>query len=100
MYKSVIEIKEDIAPSMLDKLAMIADQAFHNRAGRVKNKSNSPYLFSYEGEASQFGCLQLGMLALEKDKAFLACVRAWNWIDEDEPGENEDILAEMCRPIR
>ena len=71
MYKSVIEIKEDIAPSMLDKLAMIADQALIDRAGRVKNKSNSPYLFSYEGEASQFGCLQLGMLALENRKGFL-----------------------------
>ena len=100
MYKSVIEIKEDIAPSMLDKLAMIADHAFNNRAGRVRNVSCTPYLFSLEGGEKDYGCLELGMLALEERKDFLSCVKAWSWIDEEEPSENCDILAEMMTSVR
>ena len=100
MYKSVIEIKEDIAPGTLDKLAMIADQAFHNRAGRVRNVSRTPYCFSFEGSEKDYGCLELGMLALEERKDFLSCVKAWSWIDEEEPSENCDILAEMMTSVR
>ena len=100
MYKSVIEFNKDIPIDKISVLALMADKAFNNRAGKVKNASSIPYLLSYEGEENQFGCLQLGMLALEKEKGFLSCVSAWNWIDEDEPGENEDILAEMLTTIK
>ena len=100
MYKSVIEIRDDIAPGTLDRLAMIADQAFNNRAGRVRNVSCTPYRFSFEGSEKDYGCLELGMLALEERKDFLSCVKAWSWIDEEEPSENCDILAEMRHPIR
>lgn len=91
MYKSVIEIKNDIAPGMLDKLAAIADQAFHNRAGRVRNTSQSPYCFSFEGSEKDYGCLELGMLNLKREKFFLDCLRSWRWIDED-PDECCDLL--------
>lgn len=100
MYKSVIDIRREVASDKLSVLAAMADKAFNNRAGRVRNRSNSPYRLSYEGGESQFGCLQLGMLALEKEEEFLSCVSAWNWIDEEEPTENEDILAEMRTPVR
>ena len=99
MYKSIIDIRREVPKEKLDILVAMANKAFNNRAGQVKNRSNSPYRLSYEGEESQFGCLQLGMLTLEKEKEFLACVSAWNWIDEEEPEENEDILAEMCTPV-
>lgn len=100
MYKSVIDIRREISSDKLSALIAMADTAFNNRAGQVKNKSNLPYRLSYEGEESQFGCLQLGMLALEKEDDFLSYVSAWKWIDEEEPEENEDILAEMCTVVR
>lgn len=56
-------------------------------------------LFAYEGCDGLFGRLQLGMLALEKHRDFLSYVSAWNWIDEEEPMENEDILAEIRTSI-
>ena len=100
MYKSVIEIRKDVNPSMLGSLAEVAESAFQNRAGRVRNTSQSPYCFSFEGSEKDYGCLELGMLALEERKDFLSCVKAWSWIDEEEPSENCDILAEMMTPVR
>ena len=100
MYKSVIDIFPDVPQSTLESLRKTADKAFDNRAGKAKNMSTMPYRMSFEGEERQFGCLQLGMLALEKEKSFLPFVSSWNWIDEDEPDENEDILATMRIPLR
>ena len=100
MYKSVIDFNQEIPIEKLGALAEMADRAFNNRAGHVMNRSKSPYRLSYEGEKKHFACMQLGMLALEKEKSFLSCVSAWNWIDEDEPEENEDILAEIHTEIR
>lgn len=100
MYKSVIDIRREIPSEKLRILAAMADKAFNNRAGQLKNKSDSLYRLFYEGEESQFGCLQLGMLALEKEDDFLSCVSAWTWIDEEDPEENEDILAEMRTVVR
>lgn len=100
MYKSVIEFREGLPADELERLAAVADRAFNNRAGRVRNMSSNPYCLSYEGGEPDFGCLELGMLALEKQKDFLACVKAWNWIDEEEPEENEDILETIRIPVR
>lgn len=99
MYKSVIDIRSEVPQNILGVLSAIADKAFNNRAGRVRNMSETPYRFSFEGEEQDFGCLELGMLALEKQKEFISCVEAWNWIDEDDPNENCDILAEMMSPV-
>ena len=41
MYKSVIDIRREIPSEKLRILAAMADIAFHNRAGQLKNKSNS-----------------------------------------------------------
>lgn len=95
MYKSVIDIRKDVSESKLNQLLKMADRAFDNRVGKVQNMSKIPYQLSYEGEEAMFGCLELGMLALEEANDFLPYVEAWKWIDEEEPGENCDILAEM-----
>ena len=91
MYKSVIEIRKDINPNLLGQLAEIAERAFNNRAGKVQNASHIPYCFSFEGGEADYGCLELGMLRLKRDKSFLDCLSRWNWIDED-PDECCDLL--------
>ena len=100
MYKSVIDIRSEVPKDLLSMLVVMADKAFNNRAGHVKNMSKTPYRLSFEGEEKDFGCLELGMLTLENQKEFLSCVESWNWIDEDDPNENCDILAEMLNPVR
>lgn len=99
MYKVVIEFREDISKETLEALKKRADQAFDNRAGKVKNVSTIPYRLSYEGGEEYFGALDLGTLALEKEKDFVACVKSWHWIDEESPCESCDILEEMNIPI-
>lgn len=91
MYKSVIEIRKDINPGKLDSLATIAESAFQNRAGRVRNTSQSPYCFTFEGGEKDYGCLELGMLRLKREKSFLECLSGWQWIDDD-PDECCDLL--------
>ena len=100
MYKSVIYIREDVPKDLLNKLSEMADRAFDNRVGKAANISEDSHCFSFTGGEELFGCLELGMLELEEQKDFLACVEAWKWIDEDNPGENSDILAEMMTPVR
>jgi hypothetical protein len=100
MYKSVIDIRGEVSQNLLRTLSIMADKAFNNRAGQVRNMSKKPYRLSFEGGEQDFGCLELGMLALEKEKEFLPYVESWHWIDEDDPDENCDILAEMMNPVR
>lgn len=100
MYKSIIEIDRSVPHTMLASLLRTAEAAFDNRAGCVKNASSTPYRFTFEGGEDKFGCLELGMLALEKKKEFLSCVTSWNWVDEEEPWENCDILEQMMTPVR
>lgn len=100
MYKSVIKIKSNTPNEILEKLVVIADKAFNNRAGVVKNVSDNPYKLIYEGKENKFGCLELGMLTLEKKKDFLYFIEAWNWIDENDPDESCDILAEMMNSVK
>lgn len=100
MYKNIIDVRNDTPQDILQTLAGVADKAFDNRAGKVKNTSDTPYRFIHKGGEPLFCCLQLGMLALEKNADFLTYVSAWNWIDEDDPTENEDILAEIQTSIK
>lgn len=55
--------------------------------------------YGHEIACKGYGCLELGMLKLEKQKRFLSYVSAWNWIDEEEPDESCDILKEMSIPV-
>lgn len=100
MYRSIIDIKRETPKETLLTLLSLADKAFNNHAGKIQNTSLSPYRFVYEGEEKDFGCLEIGMLNLEEQKNFLNFVSAWNWIDEEEPSENCDILKEMAIPVK
>ena len=91
MYKSVIDIRSDVPLSLLSTLSLMADNAFNNRAGKVSNVSNAPYRFVYQGGENEYSCLEVGMLNLKREKLFLDCVSAWNWVDED-PDECCDLL--------
>lgn len=91
MYKSVIDIRREVSADVLKTLVAKADNAFNNRAGKVRNTSKSPYRLSYEGGEKEYGCLELGSLALKREKEFLPFVSAWHWIDDD-PDECCDML--------
>ncbi|WP_448972957.1 hypothetical protein [Oribacterium sp.] len=99
MFQSVMDIREDTPQDILNSLVEIANKAFDNRAGKVENTSKMPYRLIYRGEDNLFSCLQLGMLALEKQSDFLDYVISWKWIDGESPSENEDILKEIRTPI-
>ena len=43
MYRNVIDIRREVPKDVLKRLVAIADKAFNNRAGKVKNVSMSPY---------------------------------------------------------
>ena len=91
MYRNVIDIRREVPKDVLKRLVAIADKAFNNRAGKVKNVSTSPYRFIYEGGESEYGCLEVGMLNLKREAGFLNCVSAWEWVDDD-PNECCDLL--------
>ena len=95
MYRNVIDIRKEVPSDVLKTLVVMADTAFNNRAGRVKNVSVSPYRFIYEGDEKDYGCLNLGMLSLYAKMDFVSNVLNWNWIDEDDPDESCDVLKEM-----
>lgn len=95
MYKSIIDINKSVPKERLPEFEAMANKAFDNRAGKAQNASAEPYRLIYEGGESKYGCLELGMLALEKEKNFMACVSAWQWVDEEDPGESCDILEEI-----
>lgn len=94
-YRSEIHFKETVPEKTMQLLQNIADQAFDNYAGKVTGKRMTPHCLSYDGNESEYGCLQLGMLDLEENEDFMACVIAWNWIDEVYPEECSDILGIM-----
>lgn len=96
MYKNVIKFREGISADELERLAAVADRAFNNRAGRVRNVSSTPYCLSYGGGEPDFACLELGMLTLKKQKDFLAFISSWKWV-EDDPEECCDLLELFTR---
>ena len=59
MYKNVIDIRREVPKDVLKSLVTIADKAFNNRAGKVKNVSTSPYRFIYEEEKTNTGVWKL-----------------------------------------
>lgn len=99
MYSSIIEIKKNIPNDMLVNLRNIAENAFSNRAGSVKNSSREPYRFIFKGDEDKFGCLEVGMLELENQHDFLKQVNSWRWIDDENPEENCDILKVLAMPV-
>lgn len=99
MYRHEIAFRADVPEAVLQGLTSRADRAFNNRAGQVFNSGKTPRRLVYEGGEREYGCLNLAMLALWKDKEFLSCVAAWHWTDEEEPEESCDVLEEMAIPV-
>lgn len=99
MYSSIIEIKKNVSDERLANLRKIAENAFSNRVGSVKNSSKDPYRFVFKGDEEKFGCLEVGMLELEDEHDFLGQVNSWQWIDDENPGENCDILKVLAMPV-
>lgn len=99
MYSSIIEIKKNVNGEALRKLREVAEKAFDNRAGSVKNISRNPYRLVFCGGEDKFGCLEVGMLELEDRYDFLNQVDSWHWVDEDDPSENCDILQVLAMPV-
>lgn len=99
MYSSIIEIKKNVPDETLADLRKVAEKAFSNRAGSVENSSSDPYTFLFRGGEDQFGCLEVGMLELEDQHDFLEQIHSWHWVDDEEPGENCDILKVLAMPV-
>ncbi|MCI9612637.1 MAG: hypothetical protein HFH33_11575 [Eubacterium sp.] len=99
MYRSIIEIKRNVPHDLLINLRIVAENAFSNRAGSAKNSSSAPYKFVFKGDEDKFGCLEVGMLELEDKYDFLKQVNSWQWIDDNDPKENCDILKVLAMPV-
>ena len=99
MYQCIIQFKNNLPEETLREMKSACDKAFDNRAGRVVcTPGSDPFRLVYEGAEECFGCLQLGILALNKVKSFKECLFKWDWIDE-EPNENHCILEALAMPL-
>lgn len=99
MYRSIIEIKKNVPGETLANLRRVTESAFSNRAGSVKNTSDDPYRFVFQGNEDQFGCLELGMLKLKRKDDILNQIASWHWVDDEDPNENCDILKVLTTPV-
>lgn len=99
MYSSIIEIKKTVSDEALEKLRKVAEKAFSNRAGSVKNSGDTPYRFVFKGGEDKFGCLELGMLELKRENDVLGQIASWHWVDDEDPSENCDILKVLAMPV-
>lgn len=100
MQKSVIYFKQTLDEKKIDLLVSIANDAFNNREGKITGTREPAYCLAYAGDESMYGCLQLGMLELEDNKDFLACVSDWEWIDEEYPEENYNVWRIMEKSLK
>lgn len=100
MYSTVIEIKKNITGDALNRLIQLAEKAFSNRAGSVKNSSSDPHKLIFKGGEKDYGCLDLGVVNLGDVDSFIRQVDSWKWIDEEDPGENCDVLEAFATPVR
>lgn len=92
MYSSVIKIKENVSEETLNGLREIAEKAFSNRAGSVKNSSQETHMLVFKGGEEAYPCLDLGVAHLARKGDFRKQIASWWWLDDEEPGDNCDIL--------
>jgi hypothetical protein len=98
MYSTVINFKENIPEDVLCSLKETCEKAFNNRAGKATGRCKKTNGIIFEGGEDLYGCLQLGVLALDESEGFKSAVSSWEWIDED-PDENHDVLEALAIPI-
>jgi len=60
MYSTVIEIKKNITGDTLKRLGQMAEKAFTNRAGSIKNSSKDPYKLIFKGGEQKTSCFRFG----------------------------------------
>lgn len=96
LYQSVIRLKDDIPNDRLCELSLVIEKAFENRAGCVRNTSNTPGMFVFQGNRNDVGCMELAMFELRDTPGVLDYVQSWDWIDED-PCECCSILDIFAR---
>lgn len=99
MYSTVIELKNNIAGDILNRLKKNIESAFENIGGKVINRSEDPFRFEFTGGEEAYACLDLGLLKLKREQEFRASVDKWEWIDED-PAECCDIIEVFSEPVR
>lgn len=97
MYSTVIDIKKSVTGETLNQLRQAAEKAFSNRAGSVKNTSKDTHKLVFEGGEEAYPCLDLGVAHLARTGGFLEQVISWWWLDDEEPGDNCDILKLYAR---
>lgn len=100
MYSSIIRIKENVSGETLSELREIAEKAFSNRAGSVKNSGCESHCLIFRGGEKDYGCLDLGVAELGDMKRFVDQVDSWNWIDDEDPSESCDVLKIYAMPLR
>ena len=86
MYRTIIEIKEDVPADVLKELR----EAHKNRAGEVKIRDVSERSFVFEDGEDKYCCLQLANFILNSSSKFRDSVKKWHWEDE-EPNESCDL---------
>ena len=82
MFKTVIRLKDAVSNERLLFLTPVIENAFTNRAGSLRNVSDHPREFVFQGNRSDCSCLDLGMLTLAEQVGFLQYVQSWDWVDE------------------
>lgn len=100
MYSTVIEIKKNVTGDALAQLRQIAERAFSNRAGSIKNSGRGSHRLVFEGGEKDYGCLDLGVAELGFTEGFLGQIASWKWIDYEEPDESCDVLEVYADPVR
>ena len=83
LFQSVIRLKDNIPDDSLRTLSLVIEKAFDNRAGCVRNISETPGILVFQGNTNDVGCMDLAMFDLRDTPGFLDCVQSWDWIDED-----------------
>ena len=97
-YRVIIALRPEITGPELADLRSMIEAAFKNRAGSVIDSGDGSHRLVFAGREDDYGCLQLGMLALPKITGFMAHVRACTWVDPD-PDECCDLLVELAKPV-
>ncbi len=91
MYKTIIELNENLSEEQRIELKAICERAHQNRVGTVPMKEKTKWEYVFEGDQKDYDCLQLGFLKMANNPVVLSGVVSWKWEDED-PDENSDLL--------
>lgn len=98
-YYCVIKLKKHVALEDVVEIMDIADQAFSNSFGVIRNISEYSHRFIYCSNLDNLSCLELGMSKLLKDDYFLTDVRSVQLIDTEESANDIERLDTLRKYI-